>query len=139
MTSHQNLLSQGIPPTLLPDDAPPRLALESGTDPAQVAAAHPASSLPWAELAEQALAAGRTVEGYAYARVGYHRGLDALRRSGWRGQGPVPWAHQPNRGFLRALGALRLAAATIGETAEQERCLLLLADCDPQAVIELVG
>lgn len=139
VTTHQNLLSQGIPPTLLPDDAPPRLALEGGADPAEVAAANPASSLPWALLAEAALARGATIEGYAYARVGYHRGLDALRRSGWKGQGPVPWAHEPNRGFLRALGALHRAAATIGETGEQERTLVMLTDCDPAAVAELVG
>jgi Protein of unknown function (DUF3151) len=139
VTSHQNLLSQGIPPTLLPDDVPPRLALEAGTDPAEVAAAHPASSLPWAVLAERALARGATIEGYAYARVGYHRGLDALRRSGWKGQGPVPWAHDPNRGFLRALAGLHRAADTIGETAERERTLEMLTDCDPAAVAELVG
>ena len=29
---------------------------------------------------------GRVLDSYAYARVVYHRGLDALRRSGWRGQ-----------------------------------------------------
>ena len=72
----------------------------------QVAAAHPTSSLAWATLAEDALADGRTVEGYAYARTGYHRALDALRKNGWRGQGPVPWEHEPNRGFLRSLAAL---------------------------------
>ena len=87
----------------------------AGRTPAELAAEYPASSLPWAVLAEQALAGGRTIEGYAYARTGYHRGLDALRRSGWRGQGPVPWSHEPNRGFLRALHALGVAAGAIGE------------------------
>ena len=135
MTIHQNLL--GIPPTNLPDDAAPREALAAGTPAAEVAAAHPASSLPWAALAEDALAGGRSVEGYAYARVGYHRGLDALRRAGWRGQGPVPWAHEPNRGFLRALAALAKAAAAIGEEPERERCTTFLADCDPAAAAEL--
>ena len=43
--------------------------------------------------------AGRVVESYAYARVGYHRGLDLLRRNGWKGHGPVPWEHEPNRGL----------------------------------------
>ena len=132
MTVHENLLG-GIPPTLLPDDADPRQALAAGTPAAQVAAAHPASSLPWAVLAEEALAGGRTIEGYAYARVGYHRGLDALRRSGWRGQGPVPWSHEPNRGFQRALGALGRAAAAIGEDDEDRRCRQFLTDCDPEA------
>jgi hypothetical protein len=73
------------------------------------------------------------VESYAYARTGYHRGLDALRRSGWRGHGPVPWSHEPNRGFLRAVHALGRAAAAIGEDDEARRCETLLLDCDPQA------
>lgn len=133
MSIHENLLGGGIPPTLLPDDAPIRDALVSGVPADEVAARHPASSLPWAVLAEQALEAGRPVESYAYARVGYHRGLDALRRSGWRGQGPVPWSHEPNRGFLRALAALGRAANTIGEDDEASRCGQFLADCDPAA------
>ena len=138
---HSNLPSNllGIPETLLPDDPAPREALAAGTSPAEVAAAHPASSLPWAVLAEQALAAGSTVEGYAYARVGYHRGLDALRRSGWRGQGPVPWRHVPNRGFLRSLAALGRAAGVIGETAEEERCTTFLRDSDPAAAAALAA
>src|SRR6185295_4222740 len=48
-----NLLG-GIPPTMLPDDAPPRIALDAGTSATDVAAAHPEASLPWAVLAEQA-------------------------------------------------------------------------------------
>src|SRR3712207_7637209 len=58
-------------------------------------------------LAEEAWSEGRTIDSYAYARVGYHRGLDSLRRNGWRGVGPIPWEHEPNRGFLRALYSLR--------------------------------
>jgi hypothetical protein len=130
-----NLL--GVPETRLPDDGPARSALDAGTPAEQVAAAHPATSLPWAILAEQALAGDRPVEAYAYARTGYHRGLDALRRAGWRGAGPVPWSHAPNRGFLRALAALSRAAGAIGETPEQERCATFLADCDPAAPREL--
>jgi hypothetical protein len=130
-----NLL--GVPPTLLPDDAVAREPLEGGTPPEQVAAAHPANSLPWAVLSEQALGAGRAVEAYAYARTGYHRGLDALRRAGWRGQGPIPWEHVPNRGFLRALAALSRAAGAIGERDEQERCATFLADSDRSAAAEL--
>ncbi|MEO7979334.1 MAG: DUF3151 domain-containing protein, partial [Sporichthyaceae bacterium] len=107
------------------------------TPAAEVAAAHPTSSLAWAVLAEQALAGGRTVEGYAYARTGYHRALDALRRNGWKGHGPVPWEHEPNRGFLRALHALATAAAAIHEDAEAERCSQFLADSSPTAVREL--
>jgi hypothetical protein len=73
------------------------------------------------------------VTAYAYARTGYHRGLDALRRSGWKGTGPVPWAHEPNRGFLRSVHALGQAAAAIGETGEVTRCAALLHDSDPSA------
>ena len=120
-----NLL--GIPETLLPED-PAAARLAAGEDPAAVAAAHPTSSLAWATLAEAALADGRTVEGYAYARTGYHRALDALRKNGWRGQGPVPWSHEPNRGFLRALAALSRAAGAIGETDEERRCADFLRD-----------
>ena len=111
----------GIPPTHLPED-PAAEPLASGTPPEQVAAAHPASSLAWAVLAEDALADHRAVTSYAYARTGYHRGLDALRRAGWRGQGPIPWEHVPNRGFLRALGALARAATEIDEVDEVHRC-----------------
>ncbi len=111
----------GIPPTHLPED-PAAAALDRGVAPDQVAAAQPASSLAWAVLAEDALADDRAVEAYAYARTGYHRGLDALRRAGWRGQGPVPWEHEPNRGFLRALAALSTAAGAIGEEEERHRC-----------------
>ena len=131
-----NLLGEP-PATELPDEAAPREALSAGTPAADVAADHPTSSLAWAVLAEDALAAGRTVEGYAYARTGYHRGLDALRRNGWKGHGPVPWEHEPNRGFLRALHALASAAASIGEDAEAERCRQFLADSSPTAAREL--
>ena len=131
MSSHENLL-QGPAPTLLSDDFPAaRERLNSGDDPVAVVADAPASSLVWAVLAEGALTAGTPagdVEAYAYARTGYHRGLDALRRSGWRGQGPIPAGHVPNQGFLRALLALSEAAHRIGEEAEAERCATFLAD-----------
>ena len=107
--------------------------------PDQVAAAYPTSSLAWATLAEDALADGRTVEGYAYARTGYHRALDALRKSGWRGQGPVPWSHEPNRGFLRSLAALARAARAIGETDEEQRCRQFLRDSSAEAAEALGG
>jgi len=123
----------GPPPTLLPDEPGPREALVGGSDPGAVAADHPASSLAWAVLADEAFAAGRVVESYAYARVGYHRGLDALRRNGWKGHGPVPWSHEPNQGFLRCLHALGRAAAAIHEDDEAERCRAFLHDCDPAA------
>jgi hypothetical protein len=130
MTLHGNLL--GPNPTLLPAD-PAAAELDGGADPADVAAAHPTSSIAWAVLAEGALADGATVTSYAYARTGYHRGLDQLRGNGWKGFGPVPWAHEPNRGFLRALAALHRAAVAIGEVDEVERTAALLTDSDPAA------
>jgi hypothetical protein len=141
MTGFGNLLA---PPTRLPED-PAVARLDAGEDPAAVAADFPTSCAAWAALAEAALAEaaladGRTdslVSGYAYARTGYHRGLDALRRAGWKGNGPVPWSHIPNRGFLRALHALGQAAAAINETDEAARCAQFLADSDPEAVIAL--
>lgn len=81
----------------------------------------------WASLAETS---GDDVERYAFARVGYHRGLDQLRAAGWRGSGAVRWSREENRGFLRSLEALRAAAAAIGEADEAERCRLFLAQLD---------
>lgn len=134
--SHDNLL--GIPVTRLPED-PAAARLDEGVAAADVAAAHPTSSLAWAVLAESALDEGRTIEGYAYARTGYHRALDSLRRNGWRGQGPVPWSHEPNRGFLRALAALARAAGEIGEDDEHERCTQFLRDSSAEAADELLA
>jgi hypothetical protein len=71
------------------------------------------------------------VERYACFRVGYHRGLDTLRASGWRGSGYVRWRHESNRGFLRALEGLRASAGEIGESDEEERCAHFLHQCDP--------
>ncbi|MBW8481978.1 DUF3151 domain-containing protein [Actinomadura parmotrematis] len=133
----QNLLG-GPPPTELPDNADARTALDDGTDPVEVAARHPEYPGAWAALADRAFAAGGVIESYAYARTGYHRGLDALRRAGWKGQGPVPWEHEPNQGFLRALAALGRAAAAIGEDAEAVRCRTFLRDSSPTAA-DLLG
>lgn len=128
------------PATLLPADEAAQSALDAALDPAAqagalpaVAAAHPTFSAAWAALAARAQQAGDPVAGYAFARTGYHRGLDQLRRSGWRGAGPVPWSHGPNRGFLRSLHQLALAAGAIGETDEAARCAQFLRDCDPAA------
>jgi hypothetical protein len=134
MTSGMHDLMAGPPPVLLPDDPGPREALAQGDQPGTVAARWPTSSLAWATLAEQALDDGRSVEAYAYARTGYHRGLDALRRNGWKGFGPVPLSHEPNQGVLRSIAALGRAAEAIDETPEAERCRQLLLDSDPQAV-----
>src|SRR5690348_12116293 len=132
---HRNLLG-GPPATYLPED-PAAAELESGADPAAVAAAHPACLAAWAALAEQALDRGEWVTAYAYARTGYHRGLDQLRRSGWKGHGPIPWEHEPNRGFLRSLHALGQAAGAIGEHDEERRCQEFLQDSSPAAAAAL--
>lgn len=132
-----NLLA-GPPPILLPDEPEPRLMAEDGAYPSEIAAKFPASSIGWAMLAEEAFDDGRIVESYAYARTGYHRGLDALRRNGWKGRGPVPWEHLPNQGFLRALAALARAAQAIAEVEEAERCRILLFDSSPSAA-DLLG
>ena len=129
----------GPVPTLLPDEAAPRELLTSGTDPAEVAAAHPTSSAAWAALADAAYGRGAVIESYAYARTGYHRGLDALRRNGWKGYGPVPWSHAPNQGVLRSVHALGRAAGAIGERAEEQRLQQLLTESDPAAAGALAG
>jgi hypothetical protein len=134
----QNLLPEP-PATRLPADAEADQALAdaaaTGTVEAfkAVAAKFPSYSAAWAPLAADALAAGEPVTAYAYARTGYHRGLDALRRNGWKGHGPVPWAHEANQGFLRCLHSLALAAAAIGEADEAARCAQFLRDSDPAA------
>jgi Protein of unknown function (DUF3151) len=132
---HRDLLG-GPDPVLLPGNPEAEAELAQGIPASEVAAHHPTASIAWAHLAEEALDRPErelrdTVAGYAYARTGYHRGLDALRRNGWKGYGPIPWSHEPNRGFLRCLTALARAAEAIGETDEQERCTALLRDSDP--------
>jgi hypothetical protein len=137
----RNLLPEA-PPTLLPASPDADAALEdAGSTEAvkTVAARFPTYSAAWARLAEVALEAGDPVTAYAYARTGYHRGLDQLRRSGWKGHGPVPWSHLPNQGFLRSVNALGRAADAIGEADEAARCAQLLRDSDPAAGDALSG
>jgi hypothetical protein len=135
--SHQNLLG-GPPETLLPADTEAAAAFAATDDPATVAGRFPSYCAAWAALAERALAAGDPVTAYAFARTGYHRGLDQLRRAGWKGYGPVPWEHEPNQGFLRALAALANAAGAIGEDDEAERCQVFLADSSAAAAAKLL-
>jgi hypothetical protein len=136
--THQDLMA-GPPPTHLPVD-PAAEAFAAGEEPAVVVRRLPASPLAWATLAALAVDQGEdAVTVYAYARVGYHRSLDLLRRNGWKGHGPVPWEHEPNRGFLRCLALLALAAREIGETEEWERCSTFLRDSSPTAYDELLG
>lgn len=131
-------LSRGLPETILPavPDEWRQALSEARVQPAgarraaiaEVAAAYPKYLDAWADLSE--LAEDRT-EAYAYARVGYHRGLDTLRAAGWHGTGYVRAVHETNLGFLRSLEALWRAARDIGEHEEQERCATFLRQLDP--------
>jgi hypothetical protein len=131
--------TSGSPATVL-DPLEPELAaalLDARTLPADqrrravavVAARDPHCLQAWADLAELA---EDPIDRYAFARVGYHRGLDALRAAGWRGSGYVRWRDEPNRGFLRSLHMLQLAAGAIGEVDEETRCDLFLRQLDPE-------
>ena len=109
-----------------------RALRDAGSDPTALRAivrTSPAAPEAWAALSD---AASDPLDAYAYARVGYHRGLDALRAAGWRGSGYVRWRHESNRGFLRSLHNLELAAAAIGEVDEEQRCALFLRQLDPE-------
>ena len=128
-----NLSGTGPPETVLdaePEDAVEALrsALGDRDAIASVVARWPRYLDAWARLGQ---AARDDVEGYAAFRAGYHRGLDRLRASGWRGSGYVRWVHEENRGFLRSLEGLRSAAAAIGERDEEERCAQFLRQLDP--------
>ena len=128
-----NLSGTGPPETVLDAEPPEALdalasALGDRAAVAAVVARWPRFLDAWARLGQL----GRDdVEAYAAFRAGYHRGLDRLRASGWRGSGYVRWAHPENRGFLRALEGLRASAAAIGEGDEEERCALFLRQLDP--------
>ena len=122
------------PPVKLPEE--PDL---TAATPEDAAIAHPASPTVWAELAELALERhDAPTVACAYARTGYHRGLDMLRKNGWKGWGPVPFSHEPNRGVLRAIAALAKAAHLIGEEDEYERLTTMLVDTDPSVAEELL-
>ena len=138
MSEHTVAFTSGAPETVLDPIAP---ALTAALDAARslpperrreavaaVAAQDPRCLRAWADLAELA---DDPIERYAYARVGYHRGLDTLRGAGWRGSGYVRWRHESNRGFLRSLDALAQAAGAIGEADEEQRCQLFLRQLDP--------
>jgi hypothetical protein len=133
-----NLSAGGPPSTVLPAEDPAVVeALDSALAApeedrrrlvSEFVASHPEVSAGWAALG--ALARD-DVEAYACFRVGYHRGLDLMRASGWRGTGYLPAAAPSNRGFLDSLEGLADAAARIGEDAEAERCRHFLVQLDP--------
>jgi hypothetical protein len=138
VTDQHVSLSPGLPETVLdPEPAEALAALATALDRpeperraavATVVADWPRFLDGWARLGQLAR---DPVEGYAYARVGYHRGLDRLRQSGWRGSGYVRWEHPTNRGFLRALDGLRQRATEIGEADEAARCAEFLHQLEP--------
>ena len=131
-------LSSGLPETALdPEPVEAREALAAALAApeevrrdavATVAARFPRYLDAWSRLGQLAR---DDAEAYAYYRVGYHRGLDQLRQSGWRGQGYVRWRHVPNRGFLRSLAGLARVAGAIGEDDEARRCLTFVSQLDP--------
>ncbi len=127
-------IPRGLPETVLPSEPvviTDRLARAATHDEvAAVVADAPRSLNGWARLGELS-EAGDPMAAYAFFRVGYHRGLDALRAAGWRGSGYVRWRHEENRGFLTALDGLRRVAATIGESDEAARCEEFLHQLDP--------
>ncbi len=132
-------MTSGIPTTALPEaDPAARSSLAdalAADDPRTAVSAfladHPASLAGWAAHGDL----GRDVmDRYAAYRVGYHRGLDALRANGWRGSGYVKWSAPGNQGFLRCLLGLHLMAAEIGEVDEADRCAQFLMQLDPSGV-----
>jgi Protein of unknown function (DUF3151) len=123
--------------TILPEEEPAaREALEEamsggGAELREVLRRWPGLLDGWARLGQRALTEGDPVAAYAFARTGYHRGLDRLRAHGWGGVGMVRWERPTNRGFLRSLHLLLMAAARIGEVEEAERCRRFLLELDP--------
>lgn len=127
----------GPPETVLPEPDPALItSLGAATDIDElsaIAASHPADPLAWAALGDAARETGeRDITTYAYYRVGYHRGLDLLRKHGWKGSGHVRWTHRSNQGFLRCLQGLADMADAIGEEGEGDRCRHFLIQLDPE-------
>ncbi len=131
----------GPPRSVLPAETAPvdqilRQALAAPPDDrraqvARVIAANPRSLNAWAALGSL----GRDdIERYAAYRVGYHRGLAALRANGWRGAGYVRWVDETNRGFLRCLRGLQQMAAAIGEDDEAMRIAVFMQQLDPSGI-----
>ena len=131
-------MSAGLPSTVLPPadpDAEARLAdaLHAPAGARKVAVsevlvAYPRFLAGWATLGDLG---DHPIERYAAYRVGYHRGLDALRANGWRGSGYVRWSAPTNVGFLRSLVGLGEMATVIGEHDEADRIAIFLAQLDP--------
>ncbi len=138
MSSPVNVSGMGPPNVVLPAvDNSMQAALDAALSSndrdkrdavARVVADHPRYLAAWAALGD---VARDSVESYMAYRVGYHRGLDALRANGWKGSGYVRWSAITNHGFLNCLDGLARTAAVIGETDEATRCSQFLLQCDP--------
>jgi hypothetical protein len=134
-----NFSPSGPPETVLPDPDPKVTAALRDAASVEacsaIVAQHPSSLMAWASLGEaietQLSGAADDVAAYAAFRVGYHRGLDSIRKNGWKGSGYVRWEHSSNRGFLRCLDGLSRMAGVIGEDDEQIRCSEFLRMLDP--------
>ena len=130
-------MSTGLPTTILPapDTAAAELLANALADDADARSAVADVVARWPRMIEGWAALGDLgrdpIERYAAYRVGYHRGLDALRANGWRGSGYVRWSEPTNRGFLDALQGLAQMADLIGEDDEAERCATFLLQLDP--------
>lgn len=138
--SDVTLSSSGPPETVLPDPDPQVIddldAAQSIEGLSAVAARHPASPFAWAALGEAVErvrhGVSEDIAAYAFFRIGYHRGLDSLRKNGWKGSGYVRWSHPSNRGFLRCLDGLSRMADAIGEHDEHVRCAEFLRMLEPR-------
>jgi len=138
MSSSVNVSGTGPPNVVLPavandlqaalDAALASPEVDSRDAVARVVAGNPRYLAAWAALGD---VARDSVESYMAYRVGYHRGLDALRANGWKGSGYVRWSAPTNHGFLNCLDGLARTAAAIGETDEATRCSQFLLQCDP--------
>ena len=138
MSSSVNVSGTGPPNVVLPAvDSDLRAALDAALNSperdrrdavARVVAQNPRFLAAWAALGD---VARDSVESYMAYRVGYHRGLDALRANGWKGSGYVRWSAPTNHGFLNCLDGLARTAAAIGEDDEATRCSQFLLQCDP--------
>ncbi len=138
-----HLSTGGLPETIIPtydNEAVTALSLALGSPETQRKALVASVAAGWPRYLDAWVALGQLstdpIERYAYFRVGYHRGLDTLRASGWRGSGYVRWSHESNHGFLRSLLGLQRSADEIGEFDEAERCAQFLNQLDPTGVPE---
>ena len=108
--TRENLMAHGpgTPDTLLPPD-PAGEALAGDPTPERLVTAvraHPESSLAWALLAERPSRPAATAPTWRRTRTPAPATTAGSTPCGARagGAGPIPWEHEPNRGFLRALG-----------------------------------